>query len=146
MAAPYHNRIEQSPLPINPVYREFIADSETRPGSLVAVNASGDAAFPAAAALVPARFALENVADAVGIDDNYPAGAIMRTRVFESGQEVYALLADGNSVTPASNLVAAANGELALATTETGRALICRSTETINNTSGAAVRIVVEIL
>jgi len=150
MAATYHNRIEQSPLPADPIYREANAGAEIKPGSLLLVGNNGDYQLAGDGVNQP-LFAVENVADAGGIDDVYPVGATIRSRAFQRGERVYAFLDNGaGNVTDLSTFLkasASGNGTLTPIAGETGKEIVARATEIVDNTSGSEpVRIVVEIL
>jgi len=146
MASSTPNRVEQSPLPVNPIYQEYIGKQTFKAGEMGNVVSDGELDYPAASTVVSRTFVVENVADARGIDDPYIVGELVRTRTLEVGQRIYAWLANGNSVNPSSRLVADGAGGLKLVTAETGKDVIARPVETLNNTSGVPARLLVEVI
>jgi len=78
---------------------EKAAASITTPGSILAVNSSDEFALAGAALVNAAKIiALENVADAGGIDDDYAADDRCRGLYFQSGDLILTRSADAQTL------------------------------------------------
>ena len=78
---------------------EKICASITTPGSILAVSATNEFGLAAAGLVNAAKiFALENIADAGGIDDDYPADDRCRGLYAQPGDMVNALTADAQTL------------------------------------------------
>lgn len=143
----------------DPIVKEGDAASAITPGHLVTRNADGDIVVHGAAGqnAIPAFADMQDYIGG-GIDKAYAVGDRVKFNVHRPGDEVYALLADGENVTPADNLESAGDGTLRKhtpqAVAEGGaanytlyqRAIVARPIEAVNNSvGGAAVRIKVEV-
>lgn len=108
--------------------------------------------------VAPAMVAVEDDLQGKEITDTYAALSRIQFHVCVPGEVVYALLANGESVTPADYLSSKGDGTLdkyvAQSVSESGSAtvtitpknIVARPLSTLNNTSGAAARIAVEIV
>jgi hypothetical protein len=108
--------------------------------------------------VAPVLVAVENDLMGKEITDAYAAGDRIQYHVARPGDELYLLLANGENVTPADYLSSKGNGQVdkyvAQAVNESGSAsvtitprnIVARPLESINNTSGGAVRIRCEIV
>lgn len=140
-------------------YKEAAADAAVTPGDLIKFSAneklirhdgSGQNAVP--------MFALEMELVGSGIGDSYASGATVRYAVARAGDEVYALLASGQSVSKGDFLESAGNGALQAYTNQSGQnvytaAAVATANEDKDNSSGdgtgphnTATRIRVEVL
>jgi len=96
----------------------------------------------AAAAVAGSAFAIEDDLQGKGIGDDYAAGTRAFYRVFQRGDEVYAWLADGETIAVGATLEGAAAGELAALAAGVA---VAEALEAVT-TSGAAARIRVRIV
>ncbi len=129
------------------------------PGALLDRNSAGELIDHAGQGLnASPLFAIEDNLQGKGVDDNYAAGNQIQYNVCKPGDVVYALLADGNNVNPTHFLESNGDGTLRLHTPQAvdeggtatftlyNRAIVGRPLESINNTSGGAVRIQIEVI
>lgn len=108
--------------------------------------------------VAPILVAVENDLMGKEISDAYAAGERIQYHVARPGDEVYLLLANGEDVSPADYLSSKGDGTVdkyvAQAVDEDGSAdvtitprnIVARPLESLNNTSGAAARILCEIV
>lgn len=90
-------------------------------------------------------FALENDLVGLGIDDDYASGDVVQYGLFRSGEEVFALLAYGQSVSKGDPLVSDGAGKLkALAGSAPSR-VVGFALEAVNANVSGAERIKVEV-
>ena len=117
------------------------------PGMLIEDDGTGSfQAHSTAAGTARKLFALEN--DLIGdtIDDDYSSGDHVIAALFQPGAEAFALLATGNNVSVGDGLVSDGNGALQAATTTGGEeTIVAFAAESINNTTGSNVRILVKV-
>ena len=92
---------------------EAVANAAITPGQLVEELSTAKVQKQATAAAVVAKaFAIEDYLQGNDIDDNYASAARVLYRVFKSGDEVYAILADGENAAIGSRLESNGSGEL----------------------------------
>jgi hypothetical protein len=100
-------------------------------------------------------FAVEDDLQGKEIGDNYAASSLVQINYFRSGDEVYALLNDGESVAIGAELESAGNGYLQAhgadsAGEEHVEGLVCRALEAVDMSDSSAAdptgRILVEII
>ena len=104
-------------------------------GNLIRHATSGGNAAP--------RFAVENDLIGSGITDNYASGNTMRYVMSRAGDEIYGLLASGQSVSQGAFLESAGTGALQAYTNQSGQnvyaaAVVAVAAEDKNNTAGDA--------
>jgi hypothetical protein len=95
------------------VVKEKVAASAITPGMLITLDTNGKVTAHASAeqAAVP-MFALEDELQGNGIDDAYAAGDPVQCWYPARGDEVYAILTDGENASIGDNLVSAGDGGL----------------------------------
>ncbi len=129
---------------------EAPAEAAITPGQLVELIASGNVQKQATAkANVERAFAIEDYLQGGGIADDYAVGANVLYRVFKSGDEVLAILADNNTVVIGDEVEAALAGEVQLLTSA-GTNPIGVATEALDSSNSAVTpvanrRIVIRI-
>lgn len=128
----------------DPVRKEGVASSAITPGHLLTYGGVNDVTpHPTAGGAAPKAFAFEAGSIGRGVDDAYQAGEQVRYGVCRQGDEVWALLAAGQSVSRGDGLESAGNGTLQKVTTGE---VIAYALEDVNNSGGAsAVRIKAEV-
>lgn len=96
------------------IINEFKAHAALLPGMLVSLNSDTEVLAHAVAGgnVTPVMFALEDALQGKGLDDAYAAGDQVRVWVAQRGEEVLAILADGESVSVGDALESAGNGYL----------------------------------
>ncbi len=128
----------------HPLRKEAQADASLFPGDLIEFSANeklvqhanaGQNAMP--------NFAIEMELIGSGIADSYISGATVLYGVFRPGDEIYGLLASGQSVSKGAFLESAGNGALRAATTASGAsvyvaAIVAVAKEDVNNSAGDA--------
>ncbi len=131
----------------NFVRKEGEASGAITPGHLIEFGGANDIdVHGVAAGLARKAFALENSLIGGAISDAYSTGETVQYGVFNSGAEVYALLAYGETVTKGQGLVSGGDGTLALVGTSEDDVVVAFANEAkTNTTGGAAVRIEVEV-
>lgn len=96
------------------IVEEFVANAAITPGMLIElmstnkVRAHADADGP----VTPKMFALEDELQGNGITDAYSANNVVQVWVCVPGEQVYALLADGENASIGEKLVSNGNGYL----------------------------------
>lgn len=133
----------------NPMRKEVEAGSATKPGMLVGYDVDGNGVPHAIeGGNAAAVFALEQDFIGEGIDDDYADGELMQIGICRPGDEIYALLETGNNVAKGAFLESNGAGALQAFSNQTNQfhAIVCRALEAKNNTSGANVRIKVEVV
>lgn len=104
------------------VILERVAAGTITPGMLLeytsaaTVQAHSDADGP----VTPIAFALEDELQGNGITDNYSAGDVVQCWVCQRGEQVYALLADGENASIGERLVSNGDGYLKCASGDSG--------------------------
>ena len=127
------------------ITKEALASGTITPGHLVELtDADADTVKVQAAAKADCQlaFALEDDLQGNDIDDNYTAGKRVLYGIFQRGDEVYAILAAGQTITKGGALESAGAGALGAYTN--GKKLAVAK-ESVTTTS-AVGRIVVELL
>lgn len=134
--------------------KEGDAAGTITPGHLVQFDSSGDIVVHATAAGTARKaFAVENDLIGNGIGDNYTSGDRVQYNVFESGAEVYALVAaSATAVTIGAALESAGDGTLRIQTTDAAtddtqrNSVVAYALEAVDNSGGATpARIKVEV-
>lgn len=134
------------------IYREFIAGGTIRPGDLVKIyDASGTMkvkAFDAAGTIGEKVFAVEDAPRGNTISDNYAADDRVQVYFAQPGDEIYAWLLAGQSVTVGTDeLEPAGDGSLTAVTAETEPAVAVPAETNDNSATGAVdVRIIVRVI
>ena len=102
------------------IVNEYDAAAAILPGELIELNSSGTVqVHSTAGGNVLHMFALEDELQGNGIDDAYATGDKVQCWVPVRGEEVYAILADGNDVAIGDFLESNGAGELQLHTPDT---------------------------
>jgi len=137
------------------IRKEGVTDEAVTPGHLLERGGSNDVQKHSVAGGNTGKlFALEN--DLVGEDiaDAYASGETVQFAACPTGTEVYALLANSENASIGSALVSNGDGTLAVfsaaSTSDSGvdiypAAVVGFALEALNNTSGGAARIRVEV-
>ena len=134
--------------------KEGIASEAITPGHLVEFGGSNDLQkHSTAAGNARKAFAVENDLIGDGINDAYATGEQVQYNVFQSGDEVYALVADGaTAITKGAGVESAGDGTVrilatAAATEESERdSVVGYALEAVDNSGGgSAVRIRIEV-
>jgi len=141
------------------IIKDRINAAIVTPGDLLDLDSDGYYVPHAGANLVAsAIFALEEDLVGESIDTNYASGDTTRGYYAQPGDEIFAWLKNGESVTPADYLVSGGAGNLAKyavqAVDEGGSAtfnisdhmVVAKPLETLNNTTGSDARILVEVV
>lgn len=124
---------------------EALASGSITPGHLVELtSATQDTVKVHATAAGEAQraFAVEDDLQGNDIDDVYSSGANVLYAIFNRGDEVYAILATGQTVTKGDKLESAGNGQLRKLTNGVAVAIAKESV----TTTAAVARIVAEVL
>lgn len=141
----------------DPIASEGKATAAVTPGMALATAGSpisggvdGRTVTPAGAGYVGPAFARENEIVGKGIDDAYAEDDNVLYYSPRKGDWIYALLTTGNNITAGDSLSCGAGGLLVKASAGTpgttfASPVVARALETINNTSGEAARIKVEV-
>jgi hypothetical protein len=135
--------------PVEGVQREGIAAADILPGKLVRKNEDGNIEpVSDAGAQGQIAFATAFVFTGRTIDDAYEEGDQIVYSVLPEGVEVYAFLADDETVTPGTLLTAAAGGvnDGSLTAATEGTAIYAVALEEVTTLVGAPARIRVETL
>lgn len=130
------------------------ADGAVTPGELLEqTGVSGDlptyGAHSGAAEQAAPRFAIEYSHTGMTVDDDYADGDHLELRKGLPGDEFYAFLDAGASVTPGDQLVSAGNGALQAVTGDGSDqgVVVCEALETVDNGAGGSpVRIEIEVV
>ena len=98
------------------VIEEYEAGGTITPGMLLKLNSSGKvvAHDSAGGNVNVVMFALENALEGKGIGDNYSSGDQVQVWIPYRGDEVYAILKDGENVSVGDPLESAGDGSLQL--------------------------------
>jgi len=113
------------------VQKEALASGTVSPGMLVEItNAAVDTvkAHATAGGNAQTAFALEDDLQGNGIDDNYASDARVLYAIFGRGDEVLALINDGENIAKGDLLESAGNGKL--------RKLVAQNTGSADSSSG----------
>ena len=140
----------------NPNIEELVAHATITPGMLIEEQSDGEVKAHATPSGNAARtFALESELEGNGIDDNYAAGDQVRVFHAQPGDQVYGLLADGQSVSRGGFLVSNGDGYLkayAYQSYEKDELIVAKAKETVDRSSSSGGdtnttgRIVVEVM
>lgn len=104
---------------------EALAVAAITPGHLVELTSADKIQKHSGAGLAAERaFAVEDDLQGNDIDDDYSAGAIAQYNIYRPGDEVYALLANGESVAIGDKLESNGDGTLRKVDTDTSAATI----------------------
>jgi len=132
--------------------KEALSDAAITPGHLIERTATGVAVHSSSNGRAQKIFALENVADASGIDDAYVAGETTRFWFGRAGDEIYALIpAAAPAIVKGDGLASNGDGTLVKVTdTALGAPLdevvVAYAAEDVDNSGGGtAVRLIVEV-
>lgn len=102
-----------------PKIKEYKANAAITPGHLVELMSTGNVRKHATAGgSCQGRFALEDSLQGKEIDDDYVANERCQTGVFSPGDEVYAILADGETAAIGSQLESKGDGTLRVVATD----------------------------
>ena len=105
------------------VIEEYAAGGTIIPGMLIEENSDGNViAHSGAGEFAEKIFALEDELQGKGIDDDYIAGDRVQCWIAGRGDQVYAILADGQNVAVGDILESDGNGALEKAVAETASA------------------------
>ncbi len=96
----------------DPVRREYKADAAITPGHLLERTSTGVKVHATAGGRAAAIFALEDDLQGNGITTAYTIANRVQTGHFKSGDQAYALLANGESASVGDWLESAGSGEL----------------------------------
>lgn len=103
----------------SPIVKEYTANAAITPGHLVELMSTGKVRAHATAGGTAQRmFALEDENQGNEIGDAYSADNVCRVGVFSPGQEVYGLLADGETAVIGSKLESEGDGTLRVVDTD----------------------------
>jgi hypothetical protein len=130
----------------NPICKEAKSSGALTPGMLVAINAAGLLiAHGTAGGVAIPSFVREAAYIGKSIDDVFASGDTVPFMVCRTGDEVNAILEDGNNVSIGAYLESAGDGTLQLLAD--GQA-VARALQAVNTAGGAAAtaRIKVEVL
>lgn len=96
------------------VNKEFAAGGTITPGMLISLGSANTVVAHAVAGgtVAPKMFALENELEGEGIDDNYASGDKVQCWITQPGEEVYAILADGENIVIGDKLESKGDGTL----------------------------------
>lgn len=133
------------------IRKELVAGGTITPGMLVERTSSDTAqAHSTPGGNAATAFASENDLVGDGIDDDYDSGDTVQLRYCQRGEEVYALLADGEDVSIGAQLESDGTGALQehtpVGSDVQANAIVAIALEAINNASGDVVRIKVEVV
>lgn len=131
--------------------REALADAAMTPGHLLERTATGVKVHATSNGRAQKLFALENVADASGIDDAYAVGETARFLNARTGDKIYALVpAAAPAIVVGDGLASNGDGTLVKVTDTAGvtpldEIVVAYAIEAVDNSGGgSAVRIQVE--
>jgi hypothetical protein len=97
----------------NNIVNEYVAAGTITPGMLVKVDSAGTlVAHNVAGGLGEKMFATEDELQGKTIADNYSAGNPVQTIIANSGDEVLAIIADGQNISVGDFLVSNGDGKL----------------------------------
>jgi hypothetical protein len=132
---------------------EVAAGVTITPGMLIEMNADGKVLpHSAVGEFAEKMFALENELEGKGIDDNYVADDKVQCWIAGRGDQVNALLADGQDIAIGDLLESDGNGYLQEAVAESASgatypgSVVGVALETLNNASGGPVRIKIRVI
>ena len=134
--------------------KEGIASEAITPGHLVEFGGSNDLQkHGTAAGNARKAFAVENDLIGDGINDAYATGEQVQYNVFQSGDEVYALVADGaTAITKGAGVESAGDGTVRITSTSSATSdlerdgIVGYALEAVDNSGGgSAVRIRIEV-
>lgn len=139
------------------IRKEALADGAITPGHLLERTSAGKFKVHSSAGQNATRlFAIEDDLQGKEIGDAYATGARVSAHVFRTGDEVYALLADGQNVAIGDFLESAGDGTLrkhsasSASVVEYPEAVVAMALEAVDMSGSAGVdpsgRIVVEIV
>lgn len=96
------------------IIEERIAHETIKPGMLLMLNSDNEFAkhTPTSGVVAPPIFALEDELRGKGIDDSYVINDQVQGWIAQRGEQVYALLADGEAVVIGDRLASNGNGYL----------------------------------
>jgi hypothetical protein len=116
------------------IYNEHDAAEAFYPGHLLEVDTSGDVQKHSSGGGVAAKmFAVEDELQGKGIDDQYSSGDPLKVWLPTPGDEVYAILADGENVSIGTKLVSNGDGTLKAYGSETApNAVVAEATEAVD--------------
>lgn len=123
------------------IRKEGIASEEILPGHRVVWGGANEL-VKAGAGVGRAAYAVENDLIGGSISDAYSEGDTVQYMVFQRGEELQALLADGENVSVGDPLEEAADGTLVAQ--DTGD-VVAWALEDFNNTTGAPALVEVEV-
>lgn len=126
-----------------PFLKEAQAGAAVTPGDLVYFSSGNLIRHANSGQNAAPYFAVENDLIGSGIADNYASGYTMRYVVGRPGDEVYGLLASGQSVSQGDFLESAGNGSVQAYTNQSGQnvyaaAIVAAAAEDKDNSSGDA--------
>ncbi len=143
----------------DPIYKEAIANGPITPGHLVQFNANHKLqVHSTAGGNAHPLFAIEESIVGDGIDDAYAQGDTVVYVVPSPGCEINAFLKNGENVAKGDFLESAGDGTLQkhtpVSVNESGsatkiiytRCVVAMALQNLNNTSGSAARIIVEVM
>lgn len=143
----------------DPVYKEAVANGAITPGHLLQFNSNDKLeVHSTAGGNAQPRFAIEESIIGDDIDDAYAPGDTVLYVVPSRGCEINAFLKNGENVAKGDFLESAGDGTLQKHTpvsiNESGsatkiiysRCVVATALEDLNNTSGSAARIIVEVV
>lgn len=133
--------------------KEALAAAAITPGHLIEHNSTTVRVHATAQGRAQKLFALENIADAKGIDDAYITGEGVRYLTAQRGDEIYALVAAGTAAIALNASLASAGDGTLITVVDTADAkpldqvVVARALEAVDNSGGgSAVRIKVEVM
>jgi hypothetical protein len=95
------------------VRREALCSAIVKPGYLVEIESTGKVKPHATAAgVAAAMFAVEDDLQGNGIDTDYASGKLVQYNVMRPGDEVWALIKDGEAIAIGDKLVSGGDGTL----------------------------------
>lgn len=107
------------------IINEYDAGGTIKPGHLLALNSDNAVVVDSSAGVGNSKmFALEDELQGKGIDDNYVSGDKVQVWNTIPGEEVYALLADGEDVAVGDKLVSAGDGTLKKMTADSSATVV----------------------
>ncbi|MCD6361467.1 MAG: hypothetical protein J7M38_11480 [Armatimonadetes bacterium] len=134
------------------IIEEYEAGGTITPGMLIMLNSSGKVVpHGNAGEFAEKMFALENELEGKGIDDNYSSGDRVQCWIAGRGDQVYAILADGQTANIGDILESDGAGHLQVAASETASAatypgsVVGVALEAVT-TSGSTARIKIRVV
>lgn len=124
--------------------KEVLSAEAISAGHLLALASTGKVGL-ASTGVNQKLIALENQADATGVDGAYISGTTVRCGIMQRGANAVMKLATSQTIVIGDYLVSAGSGNLKKASTETGAEIIGIALEAITTTSTVA-NILVEVL